>query len=126
MITILIVAIVAAVAIPMMRGRVDTARWSEGKSIMGTIAVAIRAYAAVKGEKGTYGTNLPNITDLGFTASEFNGTYFDANNFSWFVSFANSNDPPLTFTITADNVDTGIFTPSLVTLDESGNWEETP
>ena len=46
MVVILIVAILAAVAIPIMRGRVDAAKWSEGKAMMGTIATAIRAYVA--------------------------------------------------------------------------------
>ena len=49
MVVILIVGILAAVAIPLMRGRIDSAKWSEGKAIMGTIATALRAHIAEKG-----------------------------------------------------------------------------
>jgi len=126
MLTILIVSILAAVAIPIMRGEIDLARWSEGKGIMGTLAVAIRTYAAEKGESGNYGTDRPSIAELGFTGSEFTGTYFTTSNFSWVTSFSNTADPPLTFTITTDNVGTGIFTPSQITLDHTGKWTVTP
>jgi Tfp pilus assembly protein PilE len=126
MLTVLIIGILAAVIIPLMRGRVESARWSEGKAIMGTIAVSIRAYAAEKGDNGNYGVDLPSITDLGFSASEFTGTYFTAGNFSWITSFDHTADPPLTFTITTDNVGTGIYTPSQITLDQSGKWIVTP
>ena len=36
LVVILIVSILAAVAIPIMRGRVDAAKWSEGKVMAGT------------------------------------------------------------------------------------------
>ena len=49
MVVILIVGILAAVAIPLMRGRIDSAKWTEGKSAMGTIAVGLRAFCAEKG-----------------------------------------------------------------------------
>ena len=49
MVVVLIVGILAAVAIPLMRGRIDSAKWSEAKSAMGTIATALRAYASEKG-----------------------------------------------------------------------------
>ena len=125
MVVILIVGILAAVAIPIMRGRIDSAKWSEGKAIMGTIGTALRAYAAEKGVTGTYGASLPTMTALGFAASDFTGTYFDAANFSWTSAFDEAGDPPLTFTITA-TAGAGIQTPTQVTLDETGAWVETP
>ncbi|MGD0784878.1 MAG: prepilin-type N-terminal cleavage/methylation domain-containing protein [Sedimentisphaerales bacterium] len=74
MVVVLIVSILAAVAIPLMRGRIDSAKWSEGKSAAGTIASAIRAYAA---EKGTAAVAAPVLTtDLGFGANDLDGTYF--------------------------------------------------
>jgi type II secretory pathway pseudopilin PulG len=127
MVVILIVGILAAVAIPLMRGRIDSAKWSEGKSIMGTIATAIRAYAAEKGSAGSYGTDTPDMTALGFAASDFTGTYFDAACFSWTTAYDDAGDPPLTFTVTATpDVNSGIQTPSQIDLDEQGNWTETP
>jgi type II secretory pathway pseudopilin PulG len=126
MLTVLIISILAAAIIPLMRGRVESARWSEGKAIMGTIAVSIRAYAAEHGDFGSYGVDLPSITELGFFASEFTGTYFTASNFTWTTSFDHAADPPLTFTITADNTGTGIHTPTQITLDHTGKWIVTP
>ena len=74
MVVVLIVGILAAVAIPLMRGRIDSAKWSEGKAGAGTIASAIRAYAA---EKGTAVSATPAlVADLGFGANDLDGTYF--------------------------------------------------
>jgi type IV pilus assembly protein PilA len=74
MVVVLIVSILAAVAIPLMRGRIDSAKWSEGKSAAGTIASAIRAYAA---ENGTAVLAAPDlVTNLGFAAHDLDGTYF--------------------------------------------------
>lgn len=125
MVVILIVGILAAVAIPIMRGRIDAAKWSEGKAIMGTIATAIRAYAAEKDVDGNYGAGLPTMTELGFAAGDFTGTYFDETNFSWTTEFVDGRDPELTFTITA-TAGTGISSPTQVTLDNTGEWTETP
>ena len=46
MVVILIVGILAAVAIPLMQGRIDKAKWSEANATAGTIRTAVRAYAA--------------------------------------------------------------------------------
>ena len=81
MVVIFIVGILAAVAIPIMRGRIDSAKWSEAKAAMGSIRTAIRAFEAEKGTTYTYpGTTLAN---LGFTlrssgaaVSDLDGKYF--------------------------------------------------
>ncbi|MFI4912574.1 MAG: type IV pilin protein [Sedimentisphaeraceae bacterium JB056] len=125
MIVVLIVAILAAVAVPLMRGRVDAAKWSEAKAAMGTIATAIRAYHAEKGPNGTAPTTALMFTQgdggLGFAAGDLNGTYFVDGDYAISVT---SMDP-LAFTITA--------TPSTadapsnlasVTLNSSGTWTE--
>ena len=49
MTVVVIVAILAAVAIAIMRGRIDAAKWSEGKAGAGTVATTIRAYFTEKG-----------------------------------------------------------------------------
>jgi prepilin-type N-terminal cleavage/methylation domain-containing protein len=123
MVVILIVGILAAVAIPLMRGRIDSAKWSEGKAIMGTIATALRAYGAEKGDLGTW---PPSLTNLGFVAGDLKGTYFAEANFSWADAAYNSAvTPSLTFTVRA-TAGTGISSPSVITLDEAGTWVETP
>jgi len=126
MVVILIVAILAAVAIPIMRGRIDSAKWSEGKAMAGTLATAIRAYAAEKGTDGSYGGGAPNLVALGFSASDLTGTYFSFGDYSWTTTYDFVADPPLTFTITINAPAGVINTPSVVTLDESGTWSETP
>ena len=83
MIVILIVAILAAVAIPLMTGRIDAAKWSEAKAAMGTIATGVRAYYAENGCDPA--STAPSLTpaDAGFigvTASDLGWYVFRANN----------------------------------------------
>jgi type IV pilus assembly protein PilA len=80
MVVILIVAILAAVLVPIMQGRIDSAKWSEAKASMGSIATAIRAYAAEQGANfnaaqvnGTLSAGNPN---LGLADGDCDGTYF--------------------------------------------------
>jgi prepilin-type N-terminal cleavage/methylation domain-containing protein len=123
MVVILIVGILAAVAIPLMRGRIDSAKWSEGKAIMGTIGTGLRAHVA---EKGTAFTAVPTLAQLGIAPNDLTGTYFTGGesgvgNFAWIIT----DDDPITFLITAQKGAT-ITTPSVVTLNASGVWVETP
>ena len=123
MVVILIVGILAAVAVPMLKGKIDKAKWSEGKAIMGTIARSLRAHVS---EKGTNFTPVPTIQQLGFAAGDLNGTYFTGGesgtgNFSWIIN----NDNPLNFLITA-TAPAGITSPSQITLDHTGKFTEIP
>jgi prepilin-type N-terminal cleavage/methylation domain-containing protein len=98
MVVILIVGILAAVAIPLMRGRIDSAKWTEGKAGAGTIATSLRAYAAEKG--GATAWVNPTLANLGFTASDLQGTYFTSANYSWVSTYVETATPALTFLIT--------------------------
>ena len=88
MVVILIVGILAAVAIPLMQGRIDKAKWSEANATAGTIRTAVRAYAAetsVGTAQGLVGNALddaPTQSALGFSATDLNGTYFLAGDYS--------------------------------------------
>jgi type IV pilus assembly protein PilA len=83
MVVILIVGILAAVAIPLMQGRIDKAKWSEANATAGTIRTAIRAYAAetsVTTAQGLVGKTLDDATTqaaLGFSTTDLDGTYFE-------------------------------------------------
>ncbi len=123
MMVILIVSILAAVTISNMRGRIDAAKWSEGKAIAGTVATSLRAYAAEKAEDGTYGTDTPALTTLGFIAGDLRGTYFDSADYSWDTAYDAGGDPSFTFTITI-SAPVGITKPSQIELDEEGRWIE--
>lgn len=117
MVVILIVSILAAVAVPVMRGRIDAAKWSEGKAMAGTLATSLRAYYA---EKGSAGVANPGLALLGFNTSDFTGTYFASGNYSWTSSWDTTTDSPI-FTIQV-NAPVGISTPTVVTLNQAGTW----
>ena len=122
MIVILIIGILAAVAIPLMRGRIDSAKWTEGKATLGTIATALRAYAVEKRQNGTYGAGLPTLQTLGFTVEDLQGVYFSMADYQVTASsLMPGNNPELTFTLTA-TAPAGITAPPAVTLDQAGNW----
>jgi type IV pilus assembly protein PilA len=95
MVVILIVGILAAVAIPLMQGRIDKAKWSEANATAGTIRTAIRAYAA-ETSVGTAqllaGSNLgvaATQAALGFSATDCEGTYFESNDYA--IDSVNAN-----------------------------------
>ena len=121
MVVILIVGILAAAVVPIYRGRIDYAKWSEGQTAMGSIAEALRVYAAEKGEGGNYGNNLPTFSELGFTAGDLQGVYFDISNFE--VGKVSYKKNKLKYKIKA-TAPAGITTPREMTLDEKGDWKE--
>jgi len=124
MVVILIVGILAAVAIPIMRGRIDAAKWSEGRAMMGSIATGIRAYV-VETDAGIALTDVDGPTDaaepsqaaLGFAAGDLTGTYFIDADFEWTIT----DMDPLAFTITA-TPSTVDLNPASLTLNQSGDW----
>jgi prepilin-type N-terminal cleavage/methylation domain-containing protein len=123
LVVIIIVGILAAVGIPIMRGRIDSAKWSEGKAIMGIIARALRTHVA---EKGNDFTPVPTLIQLGFEPGDLDGNYFTGgesgtNDFSWMI---NSNNP-INFLVTA-TAPAGVNSPSQVTLNHAGTFTETP
>ncbi|MHC4171670.1 MAG: type II secretion system protein [Planctomycetota bacterium] len=83
-IVILIAAILAAVTVPIMRGRIDAAKWSEAKVMAGTIKTAARAlvttqdpnYADYPAIEGSLGDGLV-ASSLGFTDTGLDGSYFN-------------------------------------------------
>ena len=112
MVVILIIGILAAVVVPILKGRIDKAKWSEGKAIMGTIATALRAHVS---EQGNNFTAVPTMQQLGFAAGDLNGNYFTggesgSGDFSWIIN----NDNPLNFLVTA-KAPAGIDSPSQIT-----------
>ncbi|MHC4259091.1 MAG: type II secretion system protein [Planctomycetota bacterium] len=83
MVTVLIFGILAAVAIPIMRGRVDSGKWTEANTTAGAIKSAVRAYIAEKGPAYDY-SNIEGRLDtvsiyeeLGFSSADLAGAYFN-------------------------------------------------
>ncbi len=130
MVVILIVAILAAVAIPIMRGRVDAAKWSEGKAMMGTIATGIRAYVAEIDSEILDMAALSPLTNtddfrraLGFREFDLQGTYFVETDFDILSGAYNPETNILSFLIEGTkNSAAGIGSPTSVTLDQTGTF----
>jgi len=123
LVVIIIVGILAAVTIPIMHGRIDSAKWSEGKAIMGAVARALRAHVS---EEGIKFSPVPTLEQLGFGSEALKCTYFTGGesgvgNFSWVI---NSREP-LDFLVTA-TAPAGVSSPSQVTLDQAGKFTEVP
>lgn len=88
MVVILIVGILAAVAVPIMRGRIDSAKWSEANASAGAIRTAVRAYIAEKGPNFDY-SGIAGTLDtqsiyeaLGFSDKDLDGAYFNQEDYT--------------------------------------------
>ena len=123
MVVILIVGILAAVAIPLMQGRIDKAKWSEANATAGTIRTAVRAYAA----ETSIATAIANATGtldtvalqgyLGFNASDLEGTYFTAADYE--ITSVNANGIAVV-EVTASKADAPADGPYTLAVD--GSW----
>jgi type IV pilus assembly protein PilA len=119
MVVVLIVGILAAVAVPLMSGRIDASKWSEGKAAMGTITSALRSYAA---EKGSF-ASAPTLADIGLTNNDLDGTYFTHQAYA--ISSASASSSQVAFVITctaASSTRTNKpATPAVMTLTSSSS-----
>ena len=98
MIVILIVAVLAAVLVPMMRARIDAAKWSEARSGIGNIASGVRAYWAEHQDvAGTAAFVDPAITDV-CAAGDLNGKYFVDSCYA--ISAITETTSSIVFTVT--------------------------
>jgi len=97
MVVVLIVGILAAVAVPLMSGRIDASKWSEAKAGMGTIASALRSYAA---EKGSF-SSTPTLAAVGISNNDLDGTYFSHEAYAITSASASSGQVAFVITCTA-------------------------
>lgn len=122
MVVIFIVGILAAVAIPIMRGRIDSAKWSEGRAAAGSIRTAARAFCAEKGPTYTYDGSV-DLTMLGFGATDLEGKYFSQNCYT--IAWLGYDDYLITVNAAASTKAEAPATPANTTLDEAGDWGTT-
>ena len=117
MITIVIVGILAAVAVPIYTANIKKAKMSECDAALGTIRTALRVYYATNDPTPAYpevtaGTQVSTVDALDIDAADLDGKYFDPVHYT-LVSTATD------YTITCNTI-TAIGTDSLRTLDHLG------
>jgi len=131
MVVVLIVAVLAAVLVPMMTARLESARWSEGKAGAGTIANSIRALYA---EQGTDFVNSTTVTDY-INAEDVFGRYFDISCYAVTnVSSPDTGNYPVQYLVTVRNPVISLSSAPGVTgtvwkvtgwqLDHTGQWSK--
>jgi prepilin-type N-terminal cleavage/methylation domain-containing protein len=103
MVVIFIVGILAAVAIPIMRGRIDSAKWSEGRAAAGSLRTAV------------------GFADLGFTnlvsaadGDDLDGKYF--TNEAYAIAFTAYDTYTITVTAASSLRADKPTSPAVVTL----------
>ncbi len=101
MIVIVIVAILAAVATPMLRNRLEKAKWSEAMAGCSAIATSLRAWAAENSENSA-ASEPENPEDLGFSVHDLDGKYFDRDDYEITSCEYDASTGELLFTITVD------------------------
>ncbi|NIP27132.1 MAG: prepilin-type N-terminal cleavage/methylation domain-containing protein [Phycisphaerae bacterium] len=123
MIVILIVGIIAAIAIPIMRGRIDSAKWSEASRTAGTIKRAVRTYMVEHGDRKNFQVLNGALNEqsvykkLGFNSKDLNGSYFYQGDYQ--IKNVTANPPSCVVEVQSSHADgpSGIGT-----LDVNGNW----
>ena len=126
MVVIFIVGILAAVAIPIMRGRIDAAKWSEGKSGAGSIRTSAQNARAEVGPNwgGVWGG--VTLTDLGFNITplagggDLDGKYFTDEAYG--IAFTAYDTYTITVTAAASQSLDKPAVPAVVTIDQDGTW----
>jgi len=124
-IVLLIIGVLSAIAIPYMRGRSDAAKWSEGKTIAGSIKTAAQAF---RGEKGAgFDFSATTLEDLGFTLKpngDLEGKFFTNDCFS--IEFSPNGDYLITVDAAKSSRPDPPSSPRQVTLDSAGIFTEIP
>ena len=79
MVVILIVAVLAAAAVPLMRGKIDRSKWTEANSTAGAIRNAVKTYYMETGNIITGTLDDASVQQaLGVQSGDLTGSYFIA------------------------------------------------
>jgi prepilin-type N-terminal cleavage/methylation domain-containing protein len=132
MIVILIVAVLAAVLIPLMQGRIDRAKWSEANAGAGMINSAVRALIAEKGPTSGYDftvlqggiANFGPI--LGVNAGDLTGRYFTDADYAIDSVDTAVGAAQVTVSTSYPTNPEAPQNPSSMTLQVAGQWIENP
>ncbi len=83
MVVILIVAVLAAAAVPLMRGRIDRSKWTEANAAAGSIRTTMKTYLMETGNTVTGSlTNASVQQALGIQSGDLTGSYFIAADYN--------------------------------------------
>ncbi len=118
MVVVLIVGVLAAAVMPILRGRVERAKWSEANAAAGMIKNAVKVYFAETGTgvTGSLGEGL-TMNLLSIQPSDLTGTYFVAGDYT--IDEVNeSGIATVTVTGSLPNAPQGSKT-----LSSDGTWE---
>ena len=126
MVVVLIIAVLAAILVPMMTAKLESARWAEGKAGCGTLATAIRATWAEMGEENFA---APTDPEAYLEPSDLRGKYFSIDDYTITISLVPADtDYPLHYTVSvgqpsAPTVDV-TWKKTGYKLDHKGAWTE--
>jgi prepilin-type N-terminal cleavage/methylation domain-containing protein len=82
MVVILIVAVLAAAAVPLMRGRIDRGKWTEANAAAGSIRTAMKSYFMETGNTVTGSLDDASVQQaLGVQSGDFTGSYFGPSDY---------------------------------------------
>ncbi len=129
MVVVLIVGILAAVALPLMSGRINAAKWSEANAAAGTIRTAARAYWAERGGDATWTATMTGGqgtwgTAIGIGTTDLDGRYFLTGCYTITASDAATGNVTVLVTAAAAPGPGGApTTPATKTLDLDGDWQ---
>jgi prepilin-type N-terminal cleavage/methylation domain-containing protein len=105
LVVIFIVGILTAIAMPLIRGKISSSKWSEAQTGAGTIRTAVRTYIAEKGPNHDYSDIEGSLAtesiyvSLGFKGSDLNGRYFNQSDYT--VGDVSANPPGCVITVTS-------------------------
>lgn len=106
MVVILIVGILAAVAVPILRGKINASKWSEAAASAGAIRSAVRAAfaedEATVGAWANQALDAATMATLGFQTGDLTGRYFAPGQFVITSVDTNGN---ATITVTSPGAD---------------------
>ena len=86
----------------------------------GTIASAIRTWAAGSDQRGLWTEQDLPASKLGIQDKDLKGAYFSKDNFQWQVDYDGID---LVYVVTINKPDK-IGSPEKIMLDSTGNWSE--
>jgi len=128
LIAVFVIGVLSAVAIPYMKGRVDSSKWAEGKATAVSIRTAADAYRKEKGGKFDFSSST--IQDLGFTANlkqpggDLDGKYFTDDCYS--IKFSKNGNFVIMIDASKSQSGNPPSKPHKMSLDNTGTFTEIP